>query len=81
MNALDVTIKNALRTSTCTMSKEDFGKALRKYHALNKIKQPEIDLLFDSLDQDKNGTLLLGDFPAFSNELQKEQERAMLLES
>mmetsp|Transcript_22727 Transcript_22727/g.34374 ORF Transcript_22727/g.34374 Transcript_22727/m.34374 type:complete len:486 (+) Transcript_22727:35-1492(+) len=81
MNALDVTIKNALRNSNCTMSKEEFGKALKRYHALDKIKQAEIDLLFDSLDQDKNGTLFLDDFPAYSNELIKEQDQVMLLET
>lgn len=81
MNALDVTIKNALRNSNSTMSKEEFGKALKRYHALDKIKQAEIDLLFDSLDQDKNGTLFLDDFPAYSNELIKEQDQVMLLKT
>jgi magnesium transporter len=76
MNALDVTIKRMLSSPTKSLTREEFAKRLREARITN-VTDREVDLLFDALDQQKDGILQDIDFEALE-QLQKEQQSKLL---
>jgi EF-hand domain pair len=71
MDALDVTIKKLLR-STKGMTREEFHRRLATTRTSGQVTQEEVDLLFNAMDQQKDGILLHDDFESLL-QLQKEQ--------
>lgn len=71
MDALDVTIKKLLR-SKAGMTLEEFHHMLSTSRTSQTVTKEEVELLFDAMDQQKDGILLHDDFESLL-QLQKEQ--------
>lgn len=71
MDALDVTIKKLLRSKT-GMTLDEFHQMLSTARGSQVVSKEEVELLFNAMDQSKDGILLHDDFESLL-ELQKEQ--------
>jgi hypothetical protein len=71
MDALDVTIKKLLR-SKAGMTLEEFHHMLSTSRTSQTVTKEEVELLFNAMDQQKDGILLHDDFESLL-QLQKEQ--------
>jgi anti-sigma factor ChrR (cupin superfamily) len=64
MAALDYTIKTALKDGA-PLSREEFGKTLKRARRSGKVPDEELDLLFDIMDVTGDGVIQTDDFPDF----------------
>lgn len=71
MSGLDATIKKVLRSKT-GMSREEFHESLETARGPGSVSEEEVDLLFNAMDQHKDGMLQRDDLEALQM-LQKEQ--------
>ena len=71
MDALDVTIKKLLRSKS-GMTLEEFHHMLSTSRTSRGVSKEEVELLFNAMDQQKDGILLHDDFESLL-QLQKEQ--------
>jgi magnesium transporter len=64
MAALDYTVKKALNEGV-PMSREEFGKTLKLARHSGRVTDEELDLLFDIMDNQRDGVIQTDDLPEY----------------